>query len=114
MKKLIVVIVILATATVFANDKKSNETGNQKLREEISVLLEKPQIEIEKDSVEASIKFILNAKNEIVILTVDSEKEAIENYVKLRLNYQKVNFDSSRGKNKIFKMNLKILNPNLG
>ncbi|WP_108804980.1 hypothetical protein [Aquimarina sp. Aq107] len=112
MKKLIVLVVaILATTQIFANDKNTKETSEQKLRNEIALLLDRPEIRLESNEIKANIEFILNAKGEIVILTVDSEKQAIEQYVKSRLNYKKVNTDAIKTGNKVFKIKLKVLNP---
>jgi len=112
MKKLIVLLVVVFASTqIFANDKNTKETNKEKLRSEIAVLLEKPQIKLERNEINASIEFILNAKGEIVILSVDSDKEAIDDYVKTRLNYKKVDADITRTGNKVFKLKLKVLNP---
>ncbi|MFD2563096.1 hypothetical protein [Aquimarina rubra] len=112
MKKLIVLVVaVLASTQIFANDKTTKETTEQKLRSEIVLLLDKPQIRLDRNEINASIEFILNAKGEIVILNVDSEKEAVESYVKSRLNYKKVDSDITRTGNKVFKLRLKVLNP---
>jgi len=112
MKKLILVfVVILASTQVFANDKTRKEASEEKLRNEIVVLLDRPQIELDQNEIKADIEFILNTKGEIVILTVDSEKVAVENYVKSRLNYQKVNSDMIKIPNKVFKFKLKVVNP---
>ncbi|KAA1243875.1 hypothetical protein [Aquimarina sp. RZ0] len=112
MKKLIVLlaIVFLGTVQIFANDKNTPENAQQKLRKEIITLLDKPQIVVEQ-AIKANIEFMLNAKNEIVILTVDSDKELIENYVKTRLNYKKINFEGSGTGNTIFNITLKVVKP---
>ncbi|GAA3519537.1 hypothetical protein GCM10022393_37190 [Aquimarina addita] len=111
MKKLTVVftIVILATSSLFANGKNPKNSTYEKLRNEIAVLLDNPLITIETPSTEAFIEFTLNNKNEIVILTVDSEKEGIEAYVKSRLNYKKVNLTGNSTYKKNFRISLKIL-----
>ncbi len=113
MKKLITVVIvaIIASASVFANDKNANETTQQKLRKEIIELLEKPTFQIEKSDIVANIEFTLNAKNEIVILTVDSNKDIVENFVKSRLNYKKVSSTLSKNDQRIFKMKLKVVKP---
>lgn len=112
MKKLIVLVVaILASVQVFANDKTTEENSETKLRNEIVVLLDKPKIELANSEIKAKIEFILNTKGEIVILTVDSEKKEIENYVKSRLNYQRIDTSIDASKNKVFKFSLKVLNP---
>jgi len=112
MKKLItlVLVAVLTSASVFANDKNTPET-TQNLRKEIIDLLDKPSFKIENENIEACIEFTLNAKNEIVILTVDSDKEAIESYVKSRLNYKKVSFISPQNGQRTFKIKLKVINP---
>ncbi|MHA7056418.1 hypothetical protein ACWGOQ_0004310 [Aquimarina sp. M1] len=112
MKKLIVfAVAILASTQIFANDKNTKETNEQKLRSEIAFLLEKPQIQLDCNEINADIEFILNAKGEIVILNVDSEKEAVTYYVKNRLNYKKVHSDIKKTGNKVFKLRLKVVNP---
>ncbi len=112
MKKLILVLVaVLASTQIFANDKTSKETSEEKLRNEIVVLLDKPQIKLDQNEIKANIEFVLNAKGEIVILTVDSEKVAVEDYVKSRLNYKKVDSDVSVTPNKVYTFSLKVLNP---
>ncbi len=111
MKKLITVVIvaILASTSVFANDKNIGETVQQKLRKEIIELLEQPSFEIEKSSIEAEIEFTLNAKNEIVILTVDSDKDIVANYVKSKLNYKKVNSTIPNNEQRMFKMKLRVI-----
>ncbi|MBW1297498.1 hypothetical protein [Aquimarina litoralis] len=112
MKKLIVLAVAILTSTqIFANDKKAEETNEQKLRSEIALLLKRPEIKLDTDEIKANIEFIVNTNGEIVILTVDSEKEAIEEYVKFRLNYKKVGDNINKTGNKVFKLKLKVLNP---
>ncbi|MDH7447979.1 hypothetical protein [Aquimarina sp. 2201CG14-23] len=113
MKKLAVLLVvaILASTQVFANEKNTKKTSEEKLRNEIVLLLDKPQIELDRNEIKANIEFILNAKGEIVILTVDSEKEEVEDYVKTRLNYKKVDSEIIKSGNKVFKLKLKVLKP---
>jgi len=92
MKKLIVVLVaVLASTQIFANDKPSKNTSVEELRNEIVVLLDKPEIKLEQNEIKANIEFI--------------------DYVKSRLNYKKVDSDVTTVTNKVFKFSLKVLNP---
>jgi len=110
MKKLIVLLVaILASTQIFANEKTEKKNTEDNLRNELVVLLKKPEIELSKEEIKANIEFILNTKGEIVILTVDSEKEEIENFVKSRLNYKKIDANSKKITNKVYKFSLKVL-----
>lgn len=112
LKVLLLVIVVLSSVQMSAFNNDPNVTPEQKLRNEIAVLLESPEIKLENNELIANIQFILNEKKEIVILTVDSEKEAIENYVKSRLNYQKIDFTAnSPEENKVYYISLKVLKP---
>ncbi len=53
------------------------------------------------------ISFVLNTKNELVILTVDSENEEVSSYIKSKLNYQEMNI-SNILKGEQYKVSLKI------
>lgn len=108
MKKLavFVLILVLGSGSTFANDKNDNPAKN--LSQQIALLLENPEISIQKEEIKASIEFTINTHNEIVVLTVNSEVNSIQQYVKSRLNYQKVKTDLTYKANKTFKIDLKI------
>ncbi|NER14142.1 hypothetical protein GWK08_11870 [Leptobacterium flavescens] len=110
MKKLILVVLIavLGTANTFASVPV--ETPAQKLRSEIIKLLDAPRINLEKEETIANIEFTLNSKNEIVVLSVESDNSQVERYVKNELNYQKVN-GGIESRKKLFKLQLKIMKP---
>ena len=65
---------------------------------------------MEETLLSANIKFALNGKGEIVVLTVDTKQEVVANFVKSRLNYKKV-ATAIKARNKIFKVILKIKKP---
>lgn len=112
MKKLItfVLIAILSFANTYANkETKKGENPNQQLRNEISVLLKNPGFELQQDQTKANIEFTLNNKGEIVILTVDADKEEIAGFVKNRLNYQRVDAGKNISQNQVFKLKLTVL-----
>lgn len=60
-----------------------------KVSKEIKRLLENPNFLIEKE-LTAFVIFTLNDQNEIVVLSVKTEYETLENYIKSRLNYSKL------------------------
>mgnify|MGYP000350838303 CR=1 FL=1 len=62
----------------------------------IGELLEKPQFSIEKE-IQAMVTFVVNSEKEIVVLTVDTESERIEGFVKSRLNYQAIECNLEEG-----------------
>ena len=83
-KMLFLVLAIAFTSVLSANTNPIHaEPG---LTEEIGVLLKNPKFKVTEDLV-ANVTFILNKDKEIVVLNVDTESEALEIYIKNRLNY---------------------------
>ncbi len=110
MKTLKVFILAFVIGTsVYANNTPI-ETSSEKLRNEISHLLENPRIKINNNEIKAVIEFTLNKKGEIIVLFVDTTNSTVESFVKSKLNYQKVT-DKTSDNGKVYKMKLKILNP---
>lgn len=91
MKKLSIVL-LFTFATVFStfsnNDDKIKEEVNSKLRDKIENLLGDYQEVLNKNVEKASIKFIINRQGEIIVLSVNTDKENIANFVKSKLNYK--------------------------
>ncbi|QKX04300.1 hypothetical protein HN014_05035 [Aquimarina sp. TRL1] len=110
--KVVLIAIFVVSFQAFSADK-STKSPEQQLRNEIINLLDNPDIKISNNEVKANIEFTLNSKNEIVILTVNSETESLENFVKYKLNYKKVNSKMPETNSKIFRMSLKVLNPNV-
>ena len=109
MKKiaLILLVLVLGSSSVLANNN-SEANPEQKLRNEIATLLEKPEFSLEKEALHANIEFTVNSNGEIVVLTVNAEEAIVAEYVKSRLNYQKIDTGVSNKRNKVFKLSLKI------
>ena len=84
------------------------ESPMEKLHSQITKLLGTPTFELENEVTIARISFTLSAENEIVVLSVDSENESVDHYVKTSLNYKKVSFKTA-GHGKVFNIKLKIL-----
>ncbi|WP_445381656.1 hypothetical protein [Robiginitalea sp. IMCC43444] len=62
-----------------------------KISEEIHELLHKNDIQIgDNEELYAWVRITVNSENEIVVLSVNTENEAIESLVKNRLNYHKL------------------------
>ncbi|WP_025742403.1 hypothetical protein [Aquimarina pacifica] len=101
-------LVIIVSSQVFANNT-IDANPKQQLRQEITTLLEAPKMDIEQNEVKANVEFTLNANGEIVVLTVNSEKMGVDDYVKGRLNYKKIKTNINTETGKIYRMRLKIL-----
>ncbi len=80
---------------------------DQMLREQIIEMLETPNIEFESEIIQANIFFTLNQKGEIVILTIDTNNQALESYIKGKLNYKKIQ-KGTLNVGKEFQLNFKV------
>lgn len=61
----------------------------------------------DREEVAATVRFILNAEKEIVVLSVDTDDARLEAFVKARLNYQKV-ADRDLEEGKAYKVPIRI------
>ncbi len=110
MKKLIVLFLgfTLSTTAVFANNDDSVVTAKRELRLEIVKLLGNNEFPLTAAVAKAEISILLNSKNEIVIVSVKSENQLLEGYIKRKLNYKKVKVNTLK-KMKVYRMPIKII-----
>ncbi|MBJ6367158.1 hypothetical protein [Snuella sedimenti] len=89
--KLVSVLAILVCANMgFAHtDPKKEKPKSESISNEIQSLLGRSSLVVEED-VLAKVYFTINLKNEIVVLTVDSDSFALEAFIKSNLNYSKI------------------------
>jgi len=95
--KVIMVASVLLVGTVLSAATEPVKTINNPSSDEIGTLLENPEF-IVKNEVSAYVTFMLNSEREIVVLSVKTENEEVEKFVKRRLNYQKVGATLEQGK----------------
>jgi hypothetical protein len=106
--KSIITILAISLSTIYAvNATEVNPSKTKELRTEIvSFLGSYISIELNETST-AEISFIINNQNEIVIISVDSNINKLNAFIKSKLNYKKVDV---RGiiKGEIYKIPLTI------
>lgn len=94
MKKLsiLLLITLMTTFTTFSNNNRSirDEVSN-KLRTKIITLLGNYQNVLDTQTEKAAVKFMINRKGEIIVLSVDTKQENISNFIKSKLNYKAAN-----------------------
>ncbi|MBT8183834.1 MAG: hypothetical protein KJN76_03265 [Eudoraea sp.] len=91
---LLFVAMLLAVGTSFANaDKPKNP--NKNLSAQIGDLLDNNSFIVDSD-LTAKVKFTVNRDQEIVVLSVESDSDLLEQFVKSRLNYEKVELQEYR------------------
>ncbi|MBD0832067.1 hypothetical protein [Aestuariibaculum sediminum] len=90
--KVFLITVVLAVSNVMyaTNRNEDNRPLDESISEEIQKILKNASIEFNEE-VSAKVYFTLNNKNEIVILSVESDSEQLEYFLKHKLNYYKLN-----------------------
>jgi hypothetical protein len=101
---LVVLSLLLGTSISVAavNEEKDKITTS----EEIGTLLKNPSFLVDEEAT-INVTFVVNKKNEIVILLVDTKDQLLESFIKSRLNYEKLQNSLSVGKE--YKVSIRIL-----
>lgn len=67
------------------------DPGKDKVVAQLSELLKSPGIKAAPDDLVATVHFMVNRANEIVVIEVVAENDMLESYIKSRLNYKEIN-----------------------
>jgi hypothetical protein len=98
MRKLSLVFVaamLLTTGNILANDSVKTDP-TKKLSAQIGELLANNYLTDNQVNLTAQVRFTLNNAGEIVVISVDTDNERLEFFVKSKLNYQKVEVNGSK------------------
>ena len=90
---MLIAVMLLVTESSWA-DGTETEKPTKQLTARIWSLLKKNAFNAELVNQTADVRFIVNREHEIVILTIESDSEALEYAIKYKLNYKKVEFSS--------------------
>ncbi|WP_298536531.1 hypothetical protein [uncultured Algibacter sp.] len=92
-KTLFLVLAITFTSTIMAETSPKPifkiDHLSELIQKEFSTFLKDSNFKIEKDEV-AFVTIMFNKKNEIVVLSVDSQNKDVEFFIKTKLNYKKL------------------------
>ena len=95
--KTIIAVVAISISSVFSvaantntNTEPDSKDSKTILRTEIVSLLGNHSYDLSDKTLEAQVSVMLNNKNELVVVSVNSDSETVTSYVKLKLNYKKV------------------------
>ncbi len=109
--KMLVLVVAITFSSVLTASTDSNETADPaSINETVGELLKNPDFQLNKE-VNAIVAVFINQNDEMVVLSVDTDNKSVENYIKRRLNYQKLSKDAI-GYSKSFKIPIKIIKSN--
>lgn len=92
---MLVAAILFSAGNLFANDFKSTDP-NKELAIQIGDLLKDNTFVLAEQDLTAKVLFTLNHKKEIVVISVDTEDEVLERFVKSRLNYKTVEIPVSK------------------
>jgi len=98
-------LMLFMTSTVFATTVPTvNEPSTT--NEQITKLLQNPEFIVAHEMV-ANVLFTVNDDNEIIVLSVETDNDEVEAYVKNRLNYQKLDSNLELGKQYVLPVRIK-------
>ncbi len=95
MRKISLVLVaamLLSVGSVFANDSKKGAEPSKNLSTQIVKLLDDNDFNENFVGATAQVLFTLNGDKEIVVLSIDTDQDGLEGFIKNKLNYKQVNF----------------------
>ncbi|RMA58542.1 hypothetical protein [Ulvibacter antarcticus] len=99
MKKFSVILVafVLLLGTSLSATTLDKEKVKKTTAQEMGTLLKNPHLTLIEDQ-NVNVTFIVNKDREIVVLSVGTDNESIESFIKNRLNYEKLDNKLTVGK----------------
>jgi hypothetical protein len=97
--KVLMLVVAFTFSSVLAASTEPAPTTSEStsaISTEIGKLLKNPKFLVEGDMV-AKVKVVVNEDNELVVLSVTSDSDEFEGFIKGRLNYHELSFKLSTG-----------------
>lgn len=88
----IIAISISTIASISANttEPTKGDLAKKTLRAKIIQLLGNHPYDLKSDVLKADVAIMLNNKNELVVVSVESDNDQLDNFVTGKLNYKKV------------------------
>lgn len=88
--KMFLVVALFAMSTVLtASTNPNRDEKPTTISTQVSKLLAEPGFEVET-AIDAAVTLMVNDNNELVVVSVKTNDEAVANFIKQRLNYKKV------------------------
>ncbi len=96
-KSITLALALLVGTTLTAANPIVDKVNKDEASKEIAQLLDDPDFEFENGTA-AIVTLMVNSEGEMVILSVSTEDSQIENYIKSRLDHQKLENTLETGK----------------
>ena len=105
-KSIMLAVVLLVATTLSASNGLIDKKKPTSVTEEIGYLLENPSFEIKKE-INTTAVIMFNEEGEVVVLSVDTDNQMVERFVKSRLNYKRLYNKLEEGKK--YKVPIKLI-----
>ena len=86
---LLIVALTFSSVLVASTNAEDKRAESVAITEEIGKLLQNPSFAVEEE-ITANVTITLNKNNEFVVLSVETETNFVENFIKSRLNYKEL------------------------
>jgi len=99
----LILITIFSVTSAFANvDSTTPQEHHKQVRAEILKYIDGMNANLGDDDFTARVSFIINTKQEVVVLYVESENQRIDDAIKDTLNYKRIKTKSKKTNQKYF------------
>jgi hypothetical protein len=92
-KTITVALALFVTMGAFATEGEKG-TKEKSLSGQIYEMLKDNQFNVDYKELSAEVRFIVNENGELIVLSVETEDEVLDGFVKNRLNYKKVKLEN--------------------
>ncbi|WP_417444894.1 hypothetical protein [Joostella sp.] len=106
--KLTLILALLAVSNIVMASNNDPKPTNSEVSKQLSLILGTPSFRVSDNDMLAKVHFMVNKKSELIVLTVTAENEMVEDYIKSRMNYEKIN-NSSLEAGKEYLINVRIV-----
>jgi hypothetical protein len=106
LKMLVLVVAITFSSVLSASTNPIEKAEPATITEVVGELLKNPKFQLETE-VNAMVTVFINENDEMVVLSVDTDSEVVEHYIKGRLNYKKLSKEAIGSKTS-FKIPVKV------
>lgn len=96
-KSVTLALFLLVGTIASANNSLEREGDSPTIYKEISDLLQNPDFSVDENST-AIVKLFVNSEGELIVISVKTENETLEKFVKSSLNYHKLDNKIYNGK----------------
>ena len=89
LKMLVLAVAITFSSVLTASTNPIDKAEPTSITQVVGELLKNPYFQLNEE-VHAMVDVFINQKDEIVVLSVDTDNKVVEKYIKTRLNYKKL------------------------